>query len=103
MRPSPSPHPLVVGPLPGPLTLDFVRSLRHRRARDQTGLFVAEGVRFLTAAWDNAVSFSGIVICPSLLHGPVPWQMVESMRSFGVPCLHVSPDEFRALTLGRSN
>lgn len=61
MRLSTAPS-FVVNPISG-FSTDLIESLRERRARDEHGLFVAEGARFLCAARDQKIPIAGIAFC----------------------------------------
>ncbi|RYG26187.1 RNA methyltransferase [bacterium] len=100
MRPNRSPRPVVVPPEPK-LTLDFVVSLHHRRARDATGLFLAEGTRFLSRALEHGAALAGLVFCPYRLCGAAK-DLVTRCERAGVPLLRVSPQEYSRLSPGAS-
>ncbi len=61
MRLSTAPS-LVVNPISG-FSTDLIESLRERRVRDERGLFLAEGARFLCAARDQEIPIAGIAFC----------------------------------------
>lgn len=103
MRLSSSPYPFVVGPRAGSFSLDLVRDLRNRPARDFHKLFLAEGTRFAVQALAQKASVFGLVYAPKLLQGTTPWSVVDQIQKFGVPILKVSPPEYRALSPGVSS
>lgn len=102
MRPSLSPHPFVVRPYPGRIDLELVRELRGRRARDSTGLYLAEGARFLHRAVRGHVAIAGVVICPYLLVGLAQREAVTRLQEAGVPLVKATRAEYASLTLGAS-
>jgi TrmH family RNA methyltransferase len=98
----PKPRPFVVRPVPD-LTPEFVRCLHHRRFRDDHGLFLAEGARFLTKAVDHGAAFAGLVICPFRLQGSLLRELVTRLERADVPLIKVSPSEYAALSPGTSS
>jgi TrmH family RNA methyltransferase len=82
---------------PAILDLDFVRSLRARAARDASGLYAVEGVRFLIAAADAGASIEGIVMCEALLGSAAGQMIVRRSRRRGVPVLKVTEQVFGSL------
>jgi TrmH family RNA methyltransferase len=98
-----SPYPLVIRPVSGALTLDLVHDLRCREARDRHRLFLAEGVRFVSAALSHRTPIAGLVICPNLVRSPLAWSLVEQMEAARAPILRATPPEYRALSPGVSN
>jgi TrmH family RNA methyltransferase len=99
MRPEASPRPIVVRPFSGEFSLELVHSLRERRVRDSTGLYIAEGVRFLAAATDAAAPLVGLVTCPRLMSGALPFTIVNRAKKSGCPVLTCTDEEFRELSL----
>lgn len=81
MRPSLAPLAL--------LTEDFVASLGARRARDEHGLFVAEGIRFLLTAADSGAAFAGLVVSPVGLTNPLVRPVLKRCEAIGVPILRL--------------
>lgn len=89
-------------PLPA-LSLPFIQSLASRRARDSSGLFYADGVRFLVAAADAGIPIRGLVTSPRILKSTIGQMLVRRLRSRGVPELRVAPEELAALSHAPSN
>lgn len=81
----------------GAPTPDLIRALRERPARDSTGLFAVEGIRFLSSALDAASEVSGLLVCPRLLTNPTGQTLVRRLRTAGTPTLEVDPATFREL------
>jgi TrmH family RNA methyltransferase len=80
------------------LTLDQIRGLRAREARGQTGLFFAEGIRFLAEAVHHRHAIQTLVVAPSLLTSAFGRNLVGRLRHACAPCLEISATEFRLLT-----
>ena len=81
------------------LSVDLVRALRERPARDVHGLFTVEGIRFLSAAVDAASPIHGLLTCPRLLANPTGQVLVRRLRAQGVPITEVDPPVFRDLAM----
>jgi hypothetical protein len=100
MRTDPGSLRIVVRPLAGALTTDFVRSLRERAMRDRHGLFLCEGLRFLARAVDNGTPIAGLVLCREQLQGSMAHTLVDRVRKAGVPVLALKAYRFNELPLG---
>lgn len=74
-----------------------VRALSHRRARDQTGLYFAEGIRLVAQALSVGATIQELIIAPELLKSDFARGLVERSQAAGLPCLSVTPDAFLSL------
>ncbi len=97
MRPNPSPRSLVTRSNSG-LSLALVHCLRDRCVRNERGLFLAEGVRFLTRAVETKWPIACVVVCPKLFSSPYGNHLVRQLVGEGIPRLKVSAPEFAALS-----
>jgi TrmH family RNA methyltransferase len=77
-----------------PLSSEFLLRLRAREPRDEHGLFLAEGVRFLHDAIASGADIRGLVVCPAVLASSA-----RSLLRRGVPIRTVDEDELRALSI----
>lgn len=82
----------------GAPTPDLIRALRDRPAREATGLFAVEGIRFLSTAIDAASEVHGLLVNPQLLTNPAGQAMVRRLRAAGTPTTVVDPPTFRDLS-----
>ena len=57
-----------------------VRSLRQRRARDETGLFIVEGIHPVGAAYEAGWEFSSLLFAPEILASGYANELVETLR-----------------------
>jgi TrmH family RNA methyltransferase len=73
--------------------------LQTRQARDRAGLFFIEGIRFVAQAMRQDVPVETLVVAPGLLLNPFGQKLVRLLRGAGTPCLTVSPDVFRHISL----
>ncbi|BAY07863.1 TrmH family RNA methyltransferase [Calothrix sp. NIES-2098] len=77
-------------------TLTEVEKLQFDRAyRHASGLFYIEGVRNFVKAIDNGFDISAIVFSEKLLTAPLARKLVRRSRRAGVPCINVTPEQFR--------
>jgi RNA methyltransferase, TrmH family len=83
------------------VSLEHVAALRTRRARDETGRYFAEGVRFLVAAVDAAAPIEATVVVPALLKSAIGQLLVRRLRQRGIPELRVDRETFARLSSAR--
>jgi hypothetical protein len=80
-----------------------VRSLRQRKQREATGLFLAEGIQPVGEAIQAAIggktgtSVEYIFYSPDLLTSDFAFQLVEEQVRQGTPCFSAPGDLFRTL------
>jgi RNA methyltransferase, TrmH family len=67
-----------------------IRALQTRAARERTGLFFLEGIRFLAEATHHQVPLETLIVAPKLLTRPFGQKLVRLQQRRGVPCLEVS-------------
>ena len=80
-------------------TLTEVEKLQSNRAhRDASGLFYSEGVRNFVKVIDNGFDISAIVFSEKLLTAPLARKLVRRSRRAGVPCISVTPEQFRRVS-----
>lgn len=101
MRLKRSPYPIVVR-LEPQFNSELVISLHQRRARDDKGLFLAEGARFLSQAIEHSAAFAGLVICPPRLAGSLLREQVTRLERLGVPLIKVGLRDYASLSPGTS-
>jgi RNA methyltransferase, TrmH family len=68
-------------------------SLRDSNERDQTGLFVAYGARFLIKAIESNSEIISVMICPGVLTGPLREELTQRVKRAGIPTYFASPNE----------
>jgi len=74
-----------------------VRSLRQRKARQERGLFLVEGIRHVGEAVEAGAPLESIYYAPELLTSDFAREMVHSQAARGLPCFETSPEVFEAL------
>ena len=81
-----------------------VRSLRQRKQREATGMFLVEGIHHVGEAVQaaakgiNRTRIEYIFYSPDLLSSEFAIQLVQSQIREGTPCFSASEDIFRTLT-----
>lgn len=70
--------------------IKFIRSLEMRKARRESGLFVAEGAALLITARDNGWVPRTLVMGPAAEDAPAARGLITWARSTGAECLDVS-------------
>lgn len=79
--------------------VETVRTLRDRRQREQSGLFVAEGLRSLFAVERAGCRVRGFVISKTRLDHAPAQAVVARYETLGVPVEHIAPRDFDALAV----
>jgi TrmH family RNA methyltransferase len=75
-----------------------IRSLLTREARERTGRYFVEGIRFLSEAVHQHAPIETLVVAPKLLTHPFGQRLIRHQRRLGVPCLEVTPEVFMSLS-----
>lgn len=80
-----------------------VRALRGRKARQESGLFVVEGIRHVGEALEAAAAHPGahtidaVFYAPDLLHSDFARALIDNEAARGVPCYATTPDVFESI------
>jgi len=75
-----------------------IRRLRGRREREETGLFLAEGLRLALEAAEMGAQITTLVISPGLLSDQVGDSLASVRAAAGVQVLEVTPEVFEAIS-----
>lgn len=73
------------------------RQLQQRKVRDETGLFVAEGIRHVGEAAAAGAVIEYLCYAPEMLKSPFGRQLVEAQAASGVRCYALADDVFKSL------
>jgi TrmH family RNA methyltransferase len=76
-----------------------IRALRHRKERSQTGQAFIEGIRIVADAAQVPGTIQTLIIAPELLTSTFAQKLVQTQREKNVPCLEVSAEVFKSLSL----
>jgi len=66
--------------------LKLARSLRQRKARDESGLFLVEGIHNVGAAIEAGWNLSSILYSQDLLKSSYAYQLIETQSAKGIKC-----------------
>ncbi len=75
----------------------LTRQLQQRKMRDETGLFVAEGIRHVGEAIEAGADVAWICYAPDLLKSPFAHDLLEKQRQAGRRVYALAEDVFRSL------
>ncbi|MEM7354684.1 MAG: RNA methyltransferase [Acidobacteriota bacterium] len=77
-----------------------IRQLQHRReSRDSRGIHFIEGVRNFVQAVDHGVEIRQLIVSKALLRVGLAQKLVRRARRRGAPCLFVTPEQFRQVSM----
>ncbi len=76
-----------------------IRKLYERKTRQESGLFLAEGLRIVAEAADEGAAIETLIVAPELLKNEFGQQFVADQQAKGLPVLEVSADVFRRISL----
>lgn len=74
-----------------------VRLLRQRKARQESGLFLVEGIRHVGEAIQAGATVEGLYYAPDLLDSAFARQLVSTQCAQGVACYALTADVFESL------
>ena len=75
-----------------------VRSLKERKARAESGLFVVEGIRHVAEALEAGAPVEYLVFCPDLLTSPFGRDLVDQQRAKRMPVHSVTAPVYATLS-----
>ena len=73
------------------------RALRQKKARDESGLFLVEGILHVGEAAEAGWAFESLLYCPERLKSEFGRQLVEKLIHTGVRCQPVSESVYESL------
>lgn len=78
----------------------LIRGLQGRKAREQSGLFVAEGIRWVIEALNHPHLVEQVVVCPALLKSAAAYDaLAAAYRDTAIDVLEVSEQVFRSIAV----
>lgn len=75
-----------------------LRLLQSREERDKTGLYLIDGVRFLSQAVKQNVKIETVFVAPELLQNSAAQRLVRKLQRDGVPILRVTPEVYHSVS-----
>jgi TrmH family RNA methyltransferase len=88
--------------MPEPITspsnplIKLARALRQKKARDESGLFLVEGILHVGEAAEAGWEFESLLYCPDRLKSEFGRQLVEKLSHNGIRCQPVSAIAFES-------
>jgi RNA methyltransferase, TrmH family len=79
--------------------IKFIRRLRERKAREETGLFFIEGLRIVAEAVQQGAPIQTLVAAPDLLKSAYARELVIKCQSEGIEVIEVNSQVFERLSL----
>lgn len=76
-----------------------IRKLHERKARQESGLFLVEGLRIVAEAVEQGARLDTLVVAPELLKSTFGQQLAAQQAQHGVPVLEVSAEVFQRLSV----
>lgn len=73
------------------------RALRSRKARQESGLFLIEGIRHIGEAIQAQIEIEYLLYAPDMLSSKFADQMIQDQLEIGIPCLRVTPEVFSSV------
>ena len=67
-----------------------IRALEHRKAREEQGAFVVEGIQQVWQAVEGGAAIETLIVAPDLLTSAPARTMIEQQRAAGTPIAEVS-------------
>lgn len=77
--------------------IKFIRRLKDRKTRSESGLFFVEGIRITYEALNQKAGIQQLIFSPELLSSDVGWKLVEETRD-KIEQLEVSSEVFRSIS-----
>jgi RNA methyltransferase, TrmH family len=77
--------------------IKLARALRQRKARQESGLFLVEGIRPVGDAVQAGAAIDTILYAPDLLTSQFARDLIQAQSQAGIPCHPTSPEVFDAL------
>jgi len=78
--------------------LKLIRRLRQRKVRQETGLFLVEGIRHVGEAVAAGAELAYLCYAPEQLDSAFARDLIAKQQAAGVPCLAVDGETFASLT-----
>lgn len=74
-----------------------IRSLHQRKGREETGLFIVEGIRHIGEAVEAGMQIDNLCYAPDLLSSAYALELLEQQQARGTTCLALETSTFTSL------
>jgi TrmH family RNA methyltransferase len=78
--------------------IKFIKELRKKKTRDETGLFYVEGIRPVGAAFEAGWEIEEILVAPGLLRSDFALGMIDKAGKSGITITETSNDAFLSIS-----
>lgn len=78
--------------------IKLARSLRQRKNREESHLFMVEGIHNVGAAIETGWNIHSILYSPDLLNSPFAIDLIEEQRAAKINCQSIHPKLFTSIT-----
>jgi len=78
--------------------IKIVRSLRQRKARQETGLFIVEGIRHVGEAIEAGAKLEAIFFAPDRLTSPYAQMLINQAADQGISCFELTDHIFESIS-----
>ena len=79
--------------------IKWLRKLRERKFRQESGCFYAEGLRLMVEASRQGAKIETLIVSPELLTSAIGLELVEEQRRQGTEVIEVTADIFQSFAL----
>jgi TrmH family RNA methyltransferase len=79
------------------LKVKLARALRQRKTRQETGLFLVEGIRPVGEAIEAGAQLESLFYSPDLLRSEFAMRLLEEQEHKGIPCFALTAEIFASL------
>lgn len=76
----------------------LARALRQKKARQESGLFIVEGIRPVGEAVEAGAVIDTVFFAPESLHSEFAEGLIQTLSNRGVNCLAVTTDVFESIS-----
>jgi TrmH family RNA methyltransferase len=77
--------------------IKLARLLRQRKTRQESGLFIVEGIRPVGEAVEAGATIDSLIYAPELLKSEYAQDLIQAQSGAGVACYPTTPDIFESL------
>jgi TrmH family RNA methyltransferase len=74
-----------------------IRTLLSRKARQETGKFLVEGIHLVGQAVEAGARIDGLIYDPASLSSEFAWQLIRQVEERNIPCTPVSSQVFDSI------
>src|SRR4030042_678047 len=77
--------------------IKMIRSLRSKKSRDESRLFLVEGIRHVGEAVEAGAGIEAIYYAPGLPHSAFGHDLIQQQEQCGIECIQLTGEVFNSL------